>query len=109
MLGRPPWPSASFPSVKALAALCETTERVLMYAAHARVVLEENLRETFLDESRADEKLTPRDLSTDSIVLKCISHRSALGPLHEKYTVMCADISRSAGCTYLLTRIDESP
>lgn len=50
-----------------------------------------------------DEKLTLRDLSTDSIVLKCISHRSGR-PLHEKYTVMCVDISRrSLGRLHLFT------
>lgn len=53
-----------------------------------------------------DEKLTPRDLSTDNIVLKCISHRSAAGH-YVKSILLYVDIVRQTGCSYLLTRIDK--
>lgn len=97
---RPPWPSASFPSVKALAGFVKRRRQhaasthdtraivcVVTYVRRYKGSARETVR-TFLNvlDDRAlstyiyiDEKLTPRDLSTDNIVLKCISHRSIAG------------------------------
>lgn len=103
----PPWPSASFPSVKALRRLCETKTTTRAFVCGYYVVS----RETFLNVCsmiarclhtciHIDEKLTPRDLSTDNIVLQCISHRSIAGH-YMKSILLYVDIA-SAGPVALI-------
>lgn len=120
MLGRPPWPSASFPSVKALAGFVKRRRHnafsyIQYIHTHTDCTYKGGTRGNEKPSSMIarrphrcdDEKLTPRDLSTDSIVLKCISHRSGRS-LREKYTVMCADISRRLpGRLHLFTYVHQ--
>lgn len=116
---RPPWPSASFPSVKALAGfvkrrrqqdtralVCVVTLRTYEDSARETEDLPQCARWSPSTYVYIDEKLTPRDLSTDNIVLKCISHRSAAGH-YVKSILLYVDIVRQTGCSYLLTRIDK--